>query len=239
MGDWHQDPTGQFEKRFHDGTDWTEHVFSNGNQSISPMPGANTGVTESYGAVAGMQPSSTVIVWQGYRNNLTAMASAGTVVGAKYRLTEDGLYFEAGILTSKEELIPLWAVTDIDLRQSMTQKARGVGDCIVRLDTGRFNYGQNQVTIESISDAKTVRDLIARYANMRRTEMLNYQQDREVERRKAGAMSISVVNSAGTPAESAGPSLATRLKEIAELRDAGILTEEEFQAQKAKILSES
>lgn len=239
MGQWAPDPTGQFEQRYHDGTNWTEHVFINGNQAVSPMPGANSSLTESYGAIAGMQPSSTVVIWQGFRNDLSALASAGKVIGAKYRLTEDGLYFEAGILTSKEELIPLWAVTDIDLRQSMTQKARNVGDCVVHLDTGRFRYGQNQVVIESISDSKVVRDLIAKYANLRRTEMLNYQQEKEVERRKAGAMSISVVNSAGAPAESAGPSMATKLKEIAELRDAGILTEEEFQAQKAKILGDN
>jgi len=239
VGEWHPDPSGRYESRYHDGTNWTQHVLANGQQLVDPIPATTESAAQEYGAAAGMQPSSTVVIWEGYRNNITAMASSGKVVGAKYRVTEDGLYFEGGILTSREELIPLWAVVDIDLQQSITQKARGVGDCLVHLDTGRFRYGQNQVVLESISDPKAVRDLISRYANLRRAEMLNHQQEKEVERRKAGAMSISVVNSAGPAAESSSPSLASRLKEIAELRDAGILTEDEFQAQKTKILSES
>jgi hypothetical protein len=38
------------------------------------------------------------------------------------------------------------------------------------------------------------------------------------------------------PAAPAQPDMVTQLKELAELRDQGILTEEEFAAQKAKIL---
>jgi len=37
---WHPDPTGQAELRYHDGTQWTEHVSTNGVQSVSPLPGA-------------------------------------------------------------------------------------------------------------------------------------------------------------------------------------------------------
>ena len=38
------------------------------------------------------------------------------------------------------------------------------------------------------------------------------------------------------PPAAAGPDLVTQLKELAQLRDQGILTDEEFAAQKAKIL---
>ncbi|WP_298041051.1 DUF4041 domain-containing protein [uncultured Microbacterium sp.] len=34
---WYSDPSGQFEQRYWDGQQWTEHVFSGGVQSISPM----------------------------------------------------------------------------------------------------------------------------------------------------------------------------------------------------------
>lgn len=37
---WHQDPTGQFEQRYWDGTQWTEHVSSAGVQSVSQLGAA-------------------------------------------------------------------------------------------------------------------------------------------------------------------------------------------------------
>jgi hypothetical protein len=42
--------------------------------------------------------------------------------------------------------------------------------------------------------------------------------------------------SAAPPAPAAAPDMITQLKELAELKDQGILTEDEFSAQKAKIL---
>jgi uncharacterized protein YxjI len=37
---WYPDPTGYFEQRYWDGVQWTEHVSSGGQGSISPMPAA-------------------------------------------------------------------------------------------------------------------------------------------------------------------------------------------------------
>ena len=42
---------------------------------------------------------------------------------------------------------------------------------------------------------------------------------------------------AAAPAAAAAPSLPEQLKELAALRDQGVLTEEEFAAQKAKLLA--
>jgi len=39
------------------------------------------------------------------------------------------------------------------------------------------------------------------------------------------------------PAPAAGPDMITQLKELAQLKDQGILTEAEFEAQKAKVLA--
>jgi len=250
MADWAKDPTGKHQFRYHDGNSWTEHVADKGVQSSDPMPdtGATAGAGGSLGgsspaahAVHSMQPTSEVVVWQGERRNLTHAASSGKMVSAKYRLTEDGLYFEQGLLSSSEEIIPLWAIVDVDVHQSMTQKARGVGNCVVHLDTQGFNYGQSRVVLESVDNPKQVRDTLARYANARRSEMLEYQHSREVHKRQAGATAIHMAGGAapsqpeGSP-PAASTSLAEELRELAELRDAGILTDEEFATQKARIL---
>lgn len=244
MADWAKDPTGKHQLRYHDGTQWTEHVANKGVQSTDPMPDQNPNAGQGGGelhAVHSMQPTSDVTVWQGERRNLTHAATSGKMVSAKYRMTEDGLYFEQGLLSSAEEIIPLWAVVDVDVSQSMTQKARGVGNCVVHLDTRGFNYGQSRVVLESVDNPKQVRDTIARYANARRSEMLEYQHSKEVHKRQAGATAIHMP-SGGPPAPeaSAAPaaskSLAEELRELAELRDAGILTEDEFATQKARLL---
>lgn len=244
MADWTKDPTGKHQLRYHDGTQWTEHVANNGAQSTDPMPDQNPTAGHGGGelhAVHSMQPTSNVTVWQGERRNLTHAATSGKMVSAKYRMTEDGLYFEQGLLSSAEEIIPLWAVVDVDVSQSMTQKARGVGTCAVHLDTRGFNYGQSRVVLESVDNPKQVRDTIARYANARRSEMLEYQHSKEVHKRQAGATAIHM-QSGGPPAPeasaapAAGKSLAEELRELAELRDAGILTDDEFATQKARLL---
>lgn len=45
--DWFPDPTGRHERRYWNGAEWTEHVFSAGSQSTDPMPTATPAATES------------------------------------------------------------------------------------------------------------------------------------------------------------------------------------------------
>jgi hypothetical protein len=54
------------------------------------------------------------------------------------------------------------------------------------------------------------------------------------ERQAAYQQTAAAAPPAAAPA--AGPDMVSQLKELAQLRDQGILTEEEFSAQKAKIL---
>jgi hypothetical protein len=49
--DWYPDPTGRYEQRYWDGSQWTEHVSSAGQQRSDPLPGA-----EPAGAAAGDLP---------------------------------------------------------------------------------------------------------------------------------------------------------------------------------------
>lgn len=189
--------------------------------------------------VVGMQPTSQVTIWEGNKRDLTNAATGGAVVGASYRVTEDALYFQTGVVSTRAELIPLWAVLDIDVHQGITQKARGVGDLIVRLDVDHFRYGQNRVVLESIEQPFEVRSIISTAANAQRKMMLEHLHNLEIERRRAGATAFHVPGAASPSSVPQGPSqdqVLEQLKTLAELKTAGVLTDEEFAAQKARIL---
>lgn len=56
-GQWHPDPTGQFEYRWHDGTTWTDQVSTGGNVSTSPLPTGPEGAAGPDGR-AGSPPAA-------------------------------------------------------------------------------------------------------------------------------------------------------------------------------------
>ncbi|WP_368077775.1 PH domain-containing protein [Rhodococcus aetherivorans] len=53
--------------------------------------------------------------------------------GGRFRLTASTLFFERGTLTTNAQQVPTHQLFDIDMRQSLTQKARGVGDVLVHV----------------------------------------------------------------------------------------------------------
>jgi hypothetical protein len=173
-------------------------------------------------------------LWEGEKKSLTNAATGGKVIGARYRITSEMIFFEAGLLSSSSEQVPMWAVRDVDVKQSMTQKARKVGDVIVRLEHSDYT-GRSQVTLDSIEDPKSVRDLLNRAAGPAR--LAHQQLAQTVHYSGAHPASAPVASTPPAPAAAAGPSVVEQLKQLAELRDAGILDEAEFAAQKAKILA--
>ena len=70
----------------------------------------------------------------------------------------------------------------MDVKQSLTQKARGVGDVIVRVQHDDYT-GRPEVILASIPDPKAVRDLLnnqshtARLEHQRRQQTHFYHQD--------------------------------------------------------------
>jgi uncharacterized membrane protein YdbT with pleckstrin-like domain len=53
-------------------------------------------------------------IWSGVSKSLTNVATGGKISTLKYRITEDLIYVESGVLSSKGEQYPMWAVRDID-----------------------------------------------------------------------------------------------------------------------------
>lgn len=91
-------------------------------------------------------------LWEGQSQTLTGAATDGRA-GHHYRLTPRYLYWESGLMTTRAEQVSLLNVTDVDLKASMTQKARGIGDVVVHVSSE-----SKPVTLSAVKDPKQVRD---------------------------------------------------------------------------------
>lgn len=147
------------------------------------------------------------------------------VGGGRYRLTARTLYFERGLVTTNAQQVPTNQLFDIDMRQSLTQKARGVGDVIVHINR---NGAVETAILRDIPDARSAVSLINDVAHQARLETARVNNTRH----------YSAERSQSTETAPDAPAAAIKqLKELGQLRDAGILTEEEFASKKTDILS--
>ena len=123
--------------------------------------------------------SDSEVLWEGESKDLTSVATGGRVVKKRYKITREFIFEDAGIIGSKEEQIPLWAVRDVDVKQSILQKTRNVGDVSIRVETNDYT-GKQAIVLESIETPKEVRNLInehsrlARELKMRQQQSVNY-----------------------------------------------------------------
>ena len=201
-----------------------------------------------------MNPMSTNVLWEGSSVDLSSVATGGRVSGGSYKVTDDAVRFASGVLSSREEVIPLWAVADVDITQSMGQKARGVADVRLKIDPAHVRrFGQFAVILKSIREPQRVRDLIAWQANQVRAYWAQRLHERTIEQRQAGATQISTAVAVPPPAPgapaaerelptelptpSASDDLLSKLVKLGELHAAGVLTDDEFTAAKAKLLA--
>ena len=78
------------------------------------------------------------VIWEGESKSLTSMASGGKIVTAKYKVTTDYVYLDTGFLSSKGEQIPMWAIRDCDVKQSLVQRARGISNLTLMCEHNDF-----------------------------------------------------------------------------------------------------
>ena len=169
------------------------------------------------------------ILWAGESKNLTAAASGGKIVSNTYKITAEYLFIDSGVMKTTSEQIPMWAVRDVDYKQSMLQKARGVGSITVRCAHDDFT-GKSYVVLEDIEGGRELRSLINEHAQNARLEYQKRAQTQHVNYQGASAP-------VGVPQAAVAEDPMIRLEKLAELREKGILTDEEFAAEKKKILS--
>ncbi len=106
-------------------------------------------------------------LWEGEAKDLSNLASGGRIARAKYRLTNRTLYFQQGVISTSSEQVPLWAVRDLDMRQSITQRVRGVGTIVVHVEHSDYT-GRKEVVLDDIENPGRVRDLLNQSAQRER-----------------------------------------------------------------------
>lgn len=185
-----------------------------------------------------------------------ATSAVGTAK-AHYRITRDRIWIESGLLGTKSESVPLWAVKDIDVRVAVWQQGKDVGDVVLTLedpsygtnDAGMFSmtgvpeHGRTngQVVLDNIESPHRVVEILSPLISEARTKKTIERQSQYVHMQPpvGGMYGAPVAAPAPPPNASAPPQgdMVEQLRKLGELRDAGVLTEEEFAAQKAKLLA--
>lgn len=186
-------------------------------------------------------------LWYGESQN--AATSAAGVAKARYRITADRVWIESGLLGSRTESVPLWAVKDMDVRQAVWQRGKDIGDVVLNLEdpsygarqdmfnvTGELGRTSGQAVLDNVPGPFAVLDLLAPLVSEARQKKTVERQSQYVHMMPPGP---AYAAPAPAPAPAAPPQtdLVEQLRRLGELRDAGVLTEEEFAAQKAKLLA--
>ena len=162
----------------------------------------------------------------------SAIGKPITGIGAgRYRLDERFLYFEKGTLRTDSQQVPIDQVMDVDVQQSMTQKARGVFTVTVHIQRAQ---GIEKVQMIDIPDGRSAQTIINDSAHAARARLQQARNTMKYE--TSSAFSPPGVAGATTPASSSADPI-EQLAQLGKLRDAGVLTEEEFAAKKTDILS--
>jgi hypothetical protein len=192
-------------------------------------------------------------VWFGSSQGLGGAAMSK----ASYRITRDRVWIESGMLGTKSESVPLWTVKDLDVRQNLMQRGKDIGDVVLILedtsygvDTGNAlsfsgmaqqgTTGTGQVVLDNIEGPHAVRELLTPLVSEARQKKVMERQSQYIHHVNPG-MAPGMAPPPAAPAAPAAPAgppvdLADQLRKLASLRDEGILSDEEFAAQKAKLL---
>lgn len=136
-------------------------------QAGTPLPAAQPQQT--------LPEAEETTIWEGTSRELSSLASGGKLTRARYRLSNKALYFEQGMLSTTSQQVPLWAVRDLDVTQSLSQKMRGVGNITVHVEHSDYT-GLTEIVLDSVQDPSTLRDKINQYAHR---ERLSYEQRRQ------------------------------------------------------------
>jgi uncharacterized membrane protein YdbT with pleckstrin-like domain len=123
-------------------------------------------------------------------------------------VTSDRIIHRQGLVAKSSMEIPLEAINDVRFQQGVIDRMLGAGTLVIQSasEAGREEFGH-------IRKPEFVQKTIYAQGEMNQTRMYR-----------------------GGTGAAAAPSPTTELERLADLRAKGVLTEEEFQAQKAKIL---
>ena len=123
-------------------------------------------------------------------------------------VTSDRLIHREGLVSKRSMEIPLEAINDVRFNQRMLERIVGAGDLVIESAGTR-----GQEVFSNIRNPEFVQKTIYELGEKNRAQ-----------------------NSGGFRPAAGAPSMTTELQRLADLRDRGVLTEQEFQEQKARIL---
>lgn len=127
---------------------------------------------------------------------------------SNFAVTTDRVIHREGFIAKRSMEIPLEAINDVRFQQTVFERIVGAGDLIIQ---SASEQGRN--VFSNVRNPEHVQKTIYHQGELNKQRM--YQ---------------------GRPSPPAAPSVASELERLAALRDRGVLTEEEFQAQKRRIL---
>jgi uncharacterized membrane protein YdbT with pleckstrin-like domain len=133
-----------------------------------------------------------------------------------FAVTTDRVIHRQGWIAKRSMEIPLEAINDVRFEQGIFDRLVGAGTLLI---SSASEFGTN--TFDDIRHPEEVQRTIYHQGEMNKKRM--YQGD---------------TPSAAAPPTPGAPSATTELERLAKLRTDGVLTEEEFQAQKARILGQ-
>jgi uncharacterized membrane protein YdbT with pleckstrin-like domain len=136
-------------------------------------------------------------------------------------VTSDRLIHREGLIAKHSMEIPLEAINDVRFAQGVFERIIGAGTLIVQSasESGREEF-------KAIRNPEDVQKTIYHQGEMNQQRMFH----------PAGSTPASESTRPASPP--LAPSTVTELERLADLRAKGVLTEAEFQAQKAKILGQ-
>jgi uncharacterized membrane protein YdbT with pleckstrin-like domain len=152
----------------------------------------------------------TTAAWAGFVLLLLAFPVRRVVwwLTSMFAVTSDRVIHREGFIAKRSMEIPLEAINDVRFDQGVFDRIVGAGSIII---SSASEAGSS--TFEDIPNPEEVQRTIYHQGELNKKRM--YQGDRL-----------------------AAPSVTTELERLATLRANGVLTEEEFQAQKAKLLNQ-
>ncbi len=145
---------------------------------------------------------------------------------SNFAVTSERVIHRAGWIAKRSMEIPLEAINDVRFEQGIFDRIVGAGTLLI---SSASEFGTN--SFDDIRHPEEVQKTIYHQGEMNKKRM--YQGDRSSA--PAPPQPASPVAPAAPPA---APSATTELERLAKLRADGVLTEDEFQAQKAKILGQ-
>lgn len=222
-------PVDDGRQRYWDGQRWTDHFHDPAGRTPSHAhTAAHAAKTVAARVVATEVQSPGDTIWAAVGRPLTRVGAG------RYRLSAHYLFFETGTLRTDSQQVPISAVVDVDVQQSISQKARNVYTVIVHVQRSR---GIEVVRMEDIPEGREAMRIIneaahsARLAIQRQANTMRYEGQAGYRSEAAAGPARSA---SSTPAATDG---IAQLKQLAELRDAGIVSDQEFAAKKAEILA--